>query len=115
MHVKPISRDIYSKAKNIGLKKITLQLSSWRCDVELDVEIDPPRPQITTDDLSDLLEEIGEWALHVYSDYSPDDDIYPYGVDICYDIIEGTVLTSKWFTERKDGDKEEGIWELEED
>lgn len=115
MFVKPLSRNINRKAKDIGLNTITLQFSAWGGEVKFDIELNPPRPQITTEDLCELLSEIEEWALHVYSNYSSDEDFYPYGVDICYDLIKSRVATSKWFTERKEGDRQEQILELEED
>jgi hypothetical protein len=60
---------------------------------------------------SKLTNDIENWAWDVYS-YSGDGEGSDYGDDIVYDLVNKTVSTSEWFTERQYRDSDEHTMEF---
>ena len=107
MTIQPISKVIYDKAKLLGVETISLQFTGGNDEGALQVNIDPYNSN------SDSLEnEIENWAWEVYQ-YSGAGDGDDYGDDITYDLKDGTVSSSNWYTSRCDRDNETIKLELE--
>jgi hypothetical protein len=93
MDAEPISKEIYEKAKAIGIEIISLKFSGGDDDGYLDVEVEPqPREK-----LDEMLSEIRDWAWSVYS-YSGAGDGSRYGDNVIYNLKEGKVVTEEWYT-----------------
>lgn len=107
MKAQPLNKSIYNKAKEQGIEEIILRFSGGSDEGYLDVETEPKWDQ-------DLANEIEEWAWEVY-DYNGAGEGNAYGDDIVYDLKEGKVTTSEWFTARQEGDTDNEELELEED
>jgi hypothetical protein len=96
MNAKPLSKEVYNKAKELGVEKILLQFSGGNDEGNLNVDMEPTYNQ-------KLANEIEDWALEVYS-YSGAGDGSDYGDNIEYDLKAGKVSTSEWYTSISDGD-----------
>lgn len=107
MKAEPLKKEIYNKAKELGVEKITLKFSGGNDEGYLDVEMEPEWNQ-------DFATEIEDWAWEVYS-YNGAGDGSDYGDDIDYDIKKNKVTTSEWFTSRRYEDSDEDNLELAED
>jgi hypothetical protein len=107
MKAEPLKKSIYNKAKEQGIEQIILHFSGGSDEGYLDVETEPKWDQ-------DLASEVEEWAWEVY-DYSGAGEGNDYGDDIVYDLKEGKVTTSEWFTSRQEGDTDNDKLELEEE
>ena len=107
MKAEPLNKSIYNKAKEQGIESIILHFSGGSDAGYLDVETEPKWDQ-------DLAREIEEWAWEVY-DYSGAGEGNDYGDDITYDLKNGKVSTSEWFTERQEGDTDNDELELAEE
>ncbi len=94
MQAQPLSKDIYNKAKELGVDLITLHFSGGSDEGYLDVELDGEN--VDYDKTYSLLREIVDWAWEVYS-YSGAGEGTEYGDDITYDLKEGKVSTSEWY------------------
>ena len=108
MTAKPLKKAIYDKAKELGIKQITLYFSGGNDEGYLDVELEPS-PNDST-----FYNEVEEWAWEVY-DYNGAGEGYDYGDNISYDLKSGKVSTSEWYTSRQEGDTENGELEIEEE
>jgi hypothetical protein len=107
MKVEPLNKTIYNKAKEQGIEQIILRFSGGNDEGYLDVETEPKWDQ-------DLASEIEEWAWEVY-DYSGAGEGNDYGDDIVYDLKNGKVTTSEWFTSRQEGDSDNDKLQLAEE
>ena len=106
MTAKPLKKAIYNKAKELGIEAIILHFSGGNDEGYLDVEIQPYE-----DRTMGFVNEIEEWAWEVY-DYNGAGEGYDYGDDITYDLKNGKVSTSEWYTSRQDGDTENDELEI---
>lgn len=109
MKAEPLRKNIYNKAKEIGVEQIILRFSGGNDEGYLDIETLPWNV-----DIGDLYDEIDEWAWEVY-DYNGAGDGNDYGDDITYDLKSGKVSTSEWFTARQEEDGGEESLELDEE
>lgn len=109
MKAQPLNKSIYNKAKELGIEQIILRFSGGNDEGYLDIETAPWNVGF-----GDLHEKIEEWAWEVY-DYSGAGEGDDYGDDITYDLKEGKVTTSEWFTSRQEGDMDNDKLELEEE
>lgn len=107
MKAEPLNKTIYNKAKEQGIEEIILRFSGGSDEGYLDVELEPKWDQ-------DLASEIEEWAWEVY-DYNGAGEGNDYGDDITYDLKNGKVTTSEWFTSRQEGDSDNDELELAEE
>lgn len=107
MKAEPLNKTIYNKAKEQGIEEIILHFSGGSDEGYLDVELEPKWDQ-------DLASEIEEWAWEVY-DYNGAGEGNDYGDDITYDLKNGKVTTSEWFTSRQEGDSDNDELELAEE
>ena len=96
MRAEPLKKEIYNKAKELGIKKIILRFSGGSDEGNLDVDMTPDWNQ-------DLASDIEDWAWDAYS-YSGAGDGSDYGDNIEYDLVKGKVSTSEWYTTISDGD-----------
>lgn len=109
MKAEPLRKNIYNKAKEIGLEQIILHFSGGSDEGYLDVETIP-----WDVDIGNFHDEIEEWAWEVY-DYNGAGDGNDYGDDVVYDLKNGKVTTSEWFTARQEGDSDNDKLELAEE
>ena len=106
MQAQPLSKDIYNKAKELGIEKINLAFSGGNDEGSLYVELSP----YEKDSDGSFSSEIEDWAWGVY-DYSGAGDGNDYGDNITYDLVKGKVSTSEWYHIVKE--KDTGTDELE--
>ena len=109
MKAQPLNKSIYNKAKEFGIEQITLHFSGGSDEGYLDVEL------CEADNADDsFFKEVEEWAWEVY-DYNGAGEGNDYGDDIVYDLKNGKVTTSEWFTARQEGDSDNDELQLEKD
>ena len=109
MKAEPLNKTIYNKAKEQGIEQIILHFSGGSDEGYLDVEL------CEADNADDsFFKEVEEWAWEAY-DYNGAGEGSDYGDDITYDIKEGKVSTSEWFTARQEGDSDNDELELAEE
>jgi hypothetical protein len=108
MKAQPLSKDIYNKAKELGVEKIILAFSGGSDEGHLQVDIIPYEKH---DD--DFQSNIEDWAWEVYS-YSGAGDGSDYGDNITYDLVKGKVSTSEWYHIVKEEDTGTDKLEIEE-
>jgi hypothetical protein len=106
----PLTKEIYNKAKELKVEKIVLNWSGGSDEGHLYVAVFPHNSE-TCPPLEKMIEE---WAYDAYS-YSGAGDGSDYGDDIEYDLVNGTVTTSEWYTSRVEGGSDEVKLEIEED
>ena len=107
MKAEPLNKTIYNKAKELGIESITLHFSGGSDEGYLDVEL-------CEADNAGFFKEVEDWAWEVY-DYSGAGEGSDYGDDITYDLKNGKVTTSEWFTARQEGDTDNDELELAEE
>ena len=90
MEVQPLPVSLYKRAKEEGVKGITLSFSGGSDEGFLDVS--------AGEGCSGLCKDIEEWAWEVY-EYSGAGDGSDYGDSIAYDLENNTVTTQEWFNE----------------
>lgn len=105
MNAKPLSKEIYNKAKELGIERIILRFSGGNDEGYLDVETEPKFNQ-------DFASEIEDWAFEEYN-YSGAGDGSDYGDDVIYDLKNGKVSTSEWYISRTEGDTDERNLQIE--
>lgn len=105
MTIEPLSKEIYNKAKKLGVEKIVLNFSGGSDEGYLNVTL-YPWDQNQSDEYNDLSAEIENWAWDVYS-YSGAGEGNDYGDDIEYDLVNNRVSTQEWYTARTEGDSAE--------
>lgn len=109
MKAEPLNKTIYNKAKEQGIEQIILHFSGGSDEGYLDIEINPQEK-----DKGGIAGEIEDWVWQVY-DYSGAGEGNDYGDDIVYDLKNGKVTTSEWFTARQEGDSDNDKLELAEE
>jgi hypothetical protein len=109
MNAQPLSKDIYNKAKELGIEKINLAFSGGSDEGNLRVELFPWEKG----EDGSFSSEIEDWAWEVYS-YSGAGDGNDYGDNITYDLVEGEVSTSEWYHIVKEEDTGTIKMEIEE-
>lgn len=106
MKAEPLKKEIYNKAKELGVKYILLQFSGGSDEGNLYVDMGP-------DYIQDLANEIEDWAWNVY-EFSGAGDGSEYGDNIEYDLVKNKVKTDDWFYSRQEGESYEESLELAE-
>ena len=96
MKAKPLNKEIYNKAKELGVEKIILQFSGGSDEGNLNIDLEPDWNQ-------DFANQVEDWAWEVYS-YSGAGEGNDYGDNIEYDLKAGKVSTSEWYTSISNGD-----------
>jgi len=107
MKAEPLKKEIYNKAKELGVEYILLQFSGGSDEGNLYIEMGP-------DYIQDLASEVEDWAWEVY-DYSGAGDGSEYGDNIEYDLVKNKVKTSEWYYTRQDGECGEDEIEIDEE
>lgn len=107
MRAEPLKKELYTKAKELGIEKIILQFSGGSDEGNLNVDLEPEWNQ-------DFANAVEDWAWEVYS-YSGAGDGSDYGDDIEYDLVNNKVSTSEWFTSVERGDEDADDLEISED
>jgi len=103
MKAEPLKKEIYNKAKELGIENIILHFSGGSDEGYLDIELKPTHNQ-------EFANEIEDWAWEVY-EYSGAGDCSDFGDNITYNLKEGKATTSEWYMVRKD--EEEDFCDLE--
>lgn len=111
MKVEPLNKEIYNKAKALGVQKITLSFSGGNDEGFLNVTLYPWDNK--SDAHNELNAEVENWAWEVYS-YSGAGDGRDYGDDISYDLVNKKVITSEWQMEVVESEKEGSDLPIEE-
>ena len=106
MIIEPLKKEIYNKAKELGIETIELRFSGGSDEGYLDV--------YTTPDNSALESEIEEWAWEAY-EYSGAGEGNDYGDNITYNIKEGKATSSEWFMVVSQGEEDSCDLELAEE
>lgn len=94
MKAEPLNKEIYNKAKTLGVEKITLSFSGGNDEGYLNVTL-YPWDNNKSDSRNELSAEVENWAWGVYS-YSGAGEGHDYGDDISYDLVNNKVITSEW-------------------
>ena len=97
MIIEPLKKEIYNKAKELGVETIELKFQGGNDEGYLDVYTSPHN--------SDFESEIEEWAWEVY-DYNGAGDGNDYGDNIIYNIKEGKAHSSEWFMQVSQGEED---------
>jgi len=100
MEVVPLPESLFNQAVLLGVRKIHLKFFGGSDEVHLNVWCDV---NLTADNKSliyNLEQAVESWAWEVY-EYSGAGDGHDYGDDITYSIEDRKVITSGWYTERK--------------
>lgn len=108
MKAEPLSKEIYNKAKGLGVQKITLSFSGGNDEGFLTVAIEPSNRQT-----AELESEVESWAWSVYS-YSGAGEGHDYGDDIAYDLVNNKVLISDWAMQPVESEVQESSLPIEE-
>jgi hypothetical protein len=90
MEAQPLSKDIYNKAKELGVEQIVLEFSGGSDEGYLHIGL-APEPN------NGFAQEIEDWAWEAYS-YSGAGDGSDYGDNITYDLVNGEVSTEEWYS-----------------
>ena len=106
MNAEPIKKSLYDKLKAAGVTSVKLAFSGGSDEGYLDVFLYPSF-DYHDEAVRNLVEEVEKWAWDIYS-YSGAGDGSDYGDNITYDLVNNTVETEEWFTERSYGDSESG-------
>jgi len=108
MEAQPIKKSLLEEAKNLGIEQIILSFSGGHDEGYLDVSFDGGTFN------TELAEKVEEWAWSVYS-YGGSGDGSEYGDNIVYDLTEGKVYSSEWYTTRVEESPDETILETSEE
>jgi hypothetical protein len=107
MRAEPLKKELYTKAKELGVEKIILQFSGGNDEGNLNIDLEPEWNQ-------DFANQVEDWAWEVYS-YSGAGDGSDYGDDITYDLVKNKVSTSQWYTSVERGSEDDNDIEIDED
>lgn len=113
INIEPLNKEIYEKAKTLGVERIVLNFSGGSDEGYLYVTL-YPLSKGKNIDLSDLNAEVENWAYDAY-DYSGEGDGNKYGDDIEYDLVNHTASSKEWYMARQEGELEKGSLEIESD
>ncbi len=94
MQAQPLSKDIYNRAKKLGVEQIILQFSGGNDEGYLNVEL--VGEKLDSEESYKLQLDIDTWAWDNY-DYSGAGDGSDYGDNIAYDLVKGKVSTEEWY------------------
>lgn len=92
MEILPLKKELYDKAKTLGVKRIVLHFSGGNDEGYLDIELNGA----DYSESKTLWGEVEEWAYNAYG-YSGAGDGTPYGDDITYDLENNKVETQEWY------------------
>lgn len=109
MKIEPLTKKLYSRAKEAGINKITLNFSGGSDEGYLSVTLNEG---LASDHA--LENEIEEWAWEAY-EYCGAGDGNSYGDDISYDLTTMKATIADWFTARQDGAEYDSDFTLEDD
>jgi hypothetical protein len=98
MTIKPLSKKIYTKAKELGIETIVLNFSGGDDQGYLEVGMTPKF-------IESFATEIEDWVWETY-DYSGAGDGNAYGDNVEYNLVNGTASTEEWYMTRQSGDGE---------
>jgi hypothetical protein len=88
MNIEPLSKEIYEKCKEHGVKQIILRFSGGNDEGHLYVETEPYNAEVDR--------EVDDWAWSVY-EYNGAGDGNDYGDTITYDLVKGEVSRDEWY------------------
>lgn len=91
MNAEPLSKEIYDKAKSLGITKIGLHFSGGSDEGDLYVET---RPEYAP---REFVDEIEEWVWENYQYSGAGDGESRYGDDIVYNLETNEVTTKEWY------------------
>lgn len=106
MIAQAIPKTILTKAKKLGIEKITLEFNGGSDEGFLEVSFAPSN---SSEDLDSLRDSVYDWAWEAYT-YRGAGDGSDYGDTIVYDLKNKTVATSYWQMERVDSDEVVSEW-----
>lgn len=100
MKAEPLSKKLHAELLALKVETFTLHWSGGDDQGYLDIAVTP-------DDVvnAELYEKIDNWAWDAYS-YNGAGDGSAYGDNITYDLVNGVVTTSEWFTTRQESEEE---------
>lgn len=98
MKAEPLSKKLHAELLDLKVETFTLHWSGGDDQGYLDIEVTP-------DVDAELYEKIDKWAWDAYG-YNGAGDGSAYGDDITYDLVNGVVTTSEWFTVRQEKEEE---------
>jgi hypothetical protein len=99
MNIKPLSKAIHTKARELGIDTIVLNFSGGDDEGYLDIGMTPKF-------IESFAMEIEDWAWEVY-DYSGAGDGTGYGDNVEYDLKNGKARTEEWYMTRQAGESED--------
>lgn len=102
--IQPLKKELYNRAKAMGITSIELGFSGGSDEGYLNVTLHP-WDQNRRDDYCELNADIENWAWGVYS-YSGAGDGSEYGDTIEYDLVNHTASCSEWYMARTEGQTE---------
>lgn len=94
MEAKPLSKDIYDIAKELGVTEIILHFSGGSDEGYLNIDINTPK-DVSKEKVHKLEDKVEGWAWDSYS-YGGAGDGTDYGDDIVYDLETNTVSIQEW-------------------
>lgn len=98
MNIEPLKKELYEKAKELGVDKITLEFSGGSDEGYLYVYADRNTEEeelAHRKKIRKLESDIDEWVWTVY-EYSGAGDGTSYGDTITYDLKNGKMSTQEW-------------------
>ncbi len=103
MNAKPLKKELYEKAKELGIDKITLEFSGGSDEGYLYVytegrsvpRVTQPDDEVLRKKIRQLESDIDEWVWTVY-EYSGAGDGTSYGDTITYDLKNEKMSTQEW-------------------
>lgn len=108
MEVQPLRKDLFERAKELGITSIALHFSGGSDEGFLNMEfggdVDVP---------AEFQNEIDTWAFEAY-DYGGTGDGTEYGDDIEYDLVKMTATSQSWCHVAEYGDSSEGVFSITE-
>jgi len=99
MNIEPLNKELYNRAKALGITSIELGFSGGNDEGYLNVTL-LPWDQNKRDDYGKLNADIENWAWDAYS-YSGAGDGTEYGDEIVYDLVNKKCSTKEWYLVRE--------------
>jgi hypothetical protein len=96
MDAEPLSKEIYDKAKSIGVTAIRLEFQSGIYEGYLTVVLEYGGKHQLDDD--EFVRQIDDWAWEVY-DYPGAGEEVAYGDIVVYDLMNNQVVVEEWHHE----------------
>jgi len=101
MNIQPLKKELYNRAKALGITNIILRFSGGNDEGFLDVAL-RPWDQNKSNELDKLTTEVESWAWDNYI-YSGAGDGNEFGDDIYYDLEKRTATCQEWQNTRSEG------------